>query len=78
MDDTLVIYDQRKTNIDIALTEFKEQQPTIEFTAEKELHNSINFLVLSIHRKGKEFEFTIYRKPTQTDIIIRNESCHPH
>jgi hypothetical protein len=33
---------------------------------EKEEHQSINF------------EFAIYRKPTQTDIIIPNSSCHPH
>jgi hypothetical protein len=26
----------------------------------------------------KRLEFTIYRKPTQTDIIIRNDSCLPH
>jgi hypothetical protein len=28
-----------------------KQQPTIKFTAEKELHNSINFIVLSINGK---------------------------
>jgi hypothetical protein len=43
---------------------------------EKESHSS-NFLDL-IHRREKELEFEIYRKPTQTDIIIPNDSCHPH
>jgi hypothetical protein len=23
-------------------------------------------------------KFSIYKKPTQTDIIIRNSTCHPH
>jgi hypothetical protein len=36
-----------------SLTEINQQQPTIKFTIEKELHNSINFLDLSIHRSGK-------------------------
>jgi hypothetical protein len=26
----------------------------------------------------KRLEFSIYRKPTQTDIIISNSSCHPY
>jgi hypothetical protein len=42
------------------------------------LHNSIKFRDLSIHRKEMEFELTIYRKPTQTDIIIFNDSSYPH
>jgi hypothetical protein len=55
------------------------QQTTnhIKFTIEKELHNSINFYDPSIHPRENEIEFTIYRKPTQTDIIIPNDSCHP-
>jgi hypothetical protein len=72
-----MIYDQAKTNIDQTLADFSEQQPTIKFTMERESHNSINFLDLTIHRNEKEFEFEIYRKPTQTDIIIPNDSCHP-
>jgi hypothetical protein len=78
VDDIFLIYAQRKTNIDEALATFNKQQPTIKFIVEKELHNSISFLDLSIHLKEKEFEFTIYRKPTETDIIIPDDSCHPH
>jgi hypothetical protein len=50
VDDILIIYDQAKTNIDQTLADFNEQQPTIKFTMEKESHNSINFLELTIHR----------------------------
>jgi hypothetical protein len=35
-------------------------------------------LDLIIHGKNTELEFEIYRKPTQTDIIIPNDSCHPY
>jgi hypothetical protein len=78
VDDILVIYDHRKTNIDNTLIEFNKQQTNINFTIEKEEHNCINFLDLTIHRKKTKLEFSIYRKHTQTDIIIPNDSCHPH
>jgi hypothetical protein len=77
VDDILIIYDQAKTNIDQTLVNFNEQQPTIKFTIEKESQNSINFLDLTVHCNEIEFEFEIYRKPTQTDIIIPHDSCHP-
>jgi hypothetical protein len=47
----------------------------MKFAMEKECHSS-TFLDL-INRREKELEFQIYRKPTQTDIIIPNDSCHP-
>jgi hypothetical protein len=78
VDDILFIYYQRKTNTDETLAEFNEQQPNIKFIIEKELHNSINILELSIPRREKELAFTTYRKPIQTDIIIRKDSCHPY
>jgi hypothetical protein len=53
VDDILIIYDQAKTNTDQTLGDFNEQ-PTIKFTIEKESHNSINFLDLTIHRNKKQ------------------------
>jgi hypothetical protein len=50
---------------------FKKLKPSLKFTTEKELHEPINFLDLTI-------QFSIYRKPTQTDIMIPNSSCHPY
>jgi hypothetical protein len=75
VDDILITCDQRKTLEEI-LTELNEQCPTIKFTVEKGLCNSIKFLDLSVHHRGKELEFAIYRKLTQIDIIIPNNSCH--
>jgi len=37
----------------------------------------INLLDLTIHRKHNKFSIDIYRKPTFTDTIIPNDSCHP-
>jgi hypothetical protein len=34
-------------------------------------------LDLTIHQRNKKLECEIYRKPTHTDIIIPNDSCHP-
>jgi hypothetical protein len=59
------------------LAEFNKQQPTIKFTIEKETHKSINFLDLTIQRQEQKLEYAIYRKPTQTNIIIPNDSCRP-
>jgi hypothetical protein len=77
VDDILMIYNQRITNIEEILMEFNKQQPKVKFTMEKEQHNSINFLDITMHlRKGK-VEFAMYRKHTHTDIIIPDDSCHP-
>jgi hypothetical protein len=62
--DTSMIYDQNKTNIEHTLIEFNKLQPSIKFTIEKELHESISFLDLTKHRKDKSLKFSIYRKPT--------------
>jgi hypothetical protein len=78
VDDILMIYDQRKTNIEHTHDEFNKLQPSIKFTIEKEPHESINFLELTMHRKDRNLQLTIYRKPTRTDIIIPNSSCHTH
>ena len=44
---------------------------------EKEASRSINFLDITIHRAENNFSIDIYRKPTYTDSIIPNDSCHP-
>jgi DNA-directed RNA polymerase subunit L len=76
-DDILTVYNQKQTNTDKTIIEFNKQNNNIEFKVEKEHHNSINFLDLTIHRRNKTVEFEIYRKPTHTDIIIPIDSCHP-
>jgi hypothetical protein len=77
VDDILIIYDKNKTNIEETLNNFNNIQPSINFTMEKEQHEKINYLDITIHCKDKQFEFSIYRKPTQADIIILNSSCCP-
>lgn len=50
----------------------------IKFTIELETNNSINFLDLTIQKLNNKFDFSIYRKPTCTDITIHNSSAHPY
>ncbi|XP_050511970.1 uncharacterized protein LOC126888016 [Diabrotica virgifera virgifera] len=52
--------------------------PSIKFTLETEINNSINFLDLTIEKTPSKLEFSIFRKPTQTDHIIPNSSNHPY
>jgi hypothetical protein len=44
---------------------------------EKEIDNKINFLDVTIQKDTDSLSFNIYRKPTMTDTINPNYSCHP-
>jgi hypothetical protein len=44
---------------------------------EKEEDHIINFLDLFITKTHNKILLAIYRKPTTTDLIIHNDSCHP-
>jgi hypothetical protein len=77
VDDILIVYNKESTNIDTVLEQFNNLTNNLNFTIEKEHNNRINFLDTTIHRRPQKFEFAIYRKPTTTDHIIPNDSCHP-
>jgi hypothetical protein len=48
------------------------------FIFEPEVNNKLNFLDLTLERKQYSISPSIYRKPTTTDTMIHNNSCHPH
>jgi hypothetical protein len=48
------------------------------FNIETEKHYTLNYLDLTITNKHNKLAFGNYRKPTNTDLIIPNNSCHPH
>jgi hypothetical protein len=72
--DGIFIICNKKKNIEHTFNGFSKLQSTVEFTIETELHNS-SFLDLTIHYEDKKLKFSMYRKPTQTDVIIPNSSC---
>jgi hypothetical protein len=48
----------------------------IKFTLGK--HNKLNCPDLTVINKQNQLTFGIYRKPTTTDLIIHNKSCHQY
>jgi hypothetical protein len=77
VDDMLIVYNTLHTNINCVLGDFNNVRRKIQFSMEEECNNQINFLDLTIVRTGNRLEVGIFRKPTATDIMIHNESCHP-
>jgi hypothetical protein len=77
VDDILIVYDTRSTDIDNTLTDFNSIHPQVHFTIEKETSNQLHFLDITISNRHNQLKFDIYRKPTTTDLIIHNHSCHP-
>jgi hypothetical protein len=51
--------------------------PRVQFTVEKEKDSTIPFLdcLLKRHISGQVIT-TVYRKPTETNIVIKKKSCH--
>jgi hypothetical protein len=41
-------------------------------------HNTLNYLDITITNNHNKLTFGIYRKPTNTELIIHNDSCHPY
>jgi hypothetical protein len=77
-DDILIIYNENNTNINNTLDECNTIHPKIKFTIETEKHNTLNYLDITITKKHNKLTFGIYRKPTNTRVIIHNNSCHPY
>jgi hypothetical protein len=50
----------------------------IQFTFEKQINNKLNFFDLTISIINKKLEYSIYRKPKQTDDIIPHDSNHSY
>nr|XP_022910425.1 uncharacterized protein LOC111421491 [Onthophagus taurus] len=77
VDDILIIWDESSPR---SLTELLQHVNTlhekIEFTMENEHNGEINYLDLTLKRHNGEIKFDIYRKPTQTDVVIPFDSFH--
>lgn len=54
------------------------QEPSIQFTMEKEVDGKLPFLDIEVKRIGQNLDFNIYRKPTNTDNFIPVDSFHNH
>ncbi len=66
--------------VDVFVEKLNGIHPSISFTVEKETTNSLPFLQVSTSRpKGNfsNYETTVYRKPTHTNLYVRWDSEHP-
>jgi len=77
VDDILIVFDTIQSNIHEVLDDFNQIAPKLKFTLEEEMDRRLKFLDITIQRGQHQFSTNIYRKPTITDSIIPNDSCHP-
>lgn len=77
VDDTLYISQNNGKNIHKIFDEINNLHKNIKFKIEEEINNKLNFLDITIHNNHNNFKFSIYRKPTQNNLIIPNSSMHP-
>jgi hypothetical protein len=77
VDDAIYISQNNGYNIKEIETKINNIHKTINFTVEEEKNNTLNYLDIKITRTKTKFDYAIYRKPTQTNLIIPNTSMHP-
>ena len=75
VDDIFMIWNGDHTQLQILFQKINNVSK-LKFTMETEITNKLNFLDLTITRHDSYLKYSIYRKPTATDIIIPNHSQH--
>jgi hypothetical protein len=78
VDDTLLIFNGNKRQLTILKNKLNKIHKNLQFTLEDEVNDSINFLDLRIKKSNSRLNFSIYRKPTTTDLTIHATSHHPY
>jgi hypothetical protein len=71
--DVFIIYNKNIANIESTLNEYNTLHKKINVTIEKEIHNTLNYLDLTITNSYNKLTFGIYRKPTNTDLILHKK-----
>ena len=77
VDDILCLWLGDREDLSEFLEYINNIHPKINFTLETEQDSKINFLDLTITRVDNKHSFSIYRKPTNTGLILDNLSFHP-
>lgn len=77
VDDIFMVFKGTKRQAALMVDFLNKVHKTITFKLESEKNNVINFLDIKLIKSEKGLEFGIFRKPTQTDLVIPKESNHP-
>ena len=78
IDDILIIFDPTYSSIQVFLDDFNALHQNLQFTAEMEENNTINYLDTTIQKTPTSWKTAIYKKiPTFTDTITPYMSNHP-
>jgi hypothetical protein len=77
VDNVLIVYNPQDTIIENTLADINSLHPNLKFTIQEETNSTLNYLDLHITNVHGQLEYKVYRKPTATDVIIHDSSCHP-
>ena len=77
VDDVLTCFIGTDRQLKVFIDFINSLHRNIKFTVELETDSTINFLDLTIRRENNRHVFSIFHKPSHTDIVIHNSSCHP-
>lgn len=78
VDDILAFIDGSPSDAEDILQKINCLHPSISFTLEIEKNEELNFLDLKLKKLNNKINFSIFRKPTQTDHMIPATSNHPY
>ena len=76
MDDTFAIFD-RENDCDKFLHQLNSLHPSLRFTFEKEVNQSLPFLDVQVEKVGSKLIASVYRKPTFTGQYLNWKSFNP-
>ena len=77
LDDGQIMWDTRLGEFEILLSRMNEMHPAIKFISEFG-EQSLNFLNITILKKGNGFTTQIFNKETESDTYLPYKSSHPH
>jgi hypothetical protein len=77
MDDIFFVWQQGECNISGFHTHLNDQDSNIRFTIELEDNGKIPFLDVLLSRATGCLATEVYKKPTNSDLYLQYDSCHP-
>ncbi|XP_023218433.1 uncharacterized protein LOC111620682 isoform X1 [Centruroides sculpturatus] len=77
VDDCIILFDSRKTNEEKILKQANSIETNIQFEAETECNNSLNYLDITINRTDNKLEFRKFIKPMQIPKVLNYKTNVP-